>query len=75
MWFPPVGAGELSLVPEGAVVSGAVGPTLLEGLPYTGVEDSGVKVGKVSRGAVEVVSGELATVDEVSATEVVWLLP
>lgn len=56
-------------------MSGAVGPTLLEGLPYTGVEDSGVKVGKVSRGAVEVVSGELATVDEVSATEVVWLLP
>ena len=56
-------------------MSGIVGTALLEGVSYVGVEESGVKVGNVSRGAEEVVSGELATVDEVSAAEEVWLLP
>lgn len=77
------------MVPEGAVVSGIVGTALLEGVSYVGVEESGVKVGNVSRGAVdsgvkvgnvsrgaeEVVLGELATVEEVSAAEEVWLFP
>ena len=79
VWLPPVGTGELSLVLDGPVVSGTVGtlllpvPGVIERLPKTGAEDSGVgaKVGNVSSGAEEAVSGESSTVDEVSGTELV----